>query len=74
MESNQSKNQKLLTPLMLATALVTVTAPVMAYDHDKQISATTDGVQNSQGVIQVAASTFTQTVNPKTGAIYSDAD
>lgn len=45
MEHNQPKNEKLLTPLMLATALSMVAAPVMAYDHDKQISISDDGVK-----------------------------
>lgn len=45
MEHNQPKNEKLLTPLMLATALSMVAAPVMAYDHDKQLSVGSDSMQ-----------------------------
>ncbi|HQR83183.1 MAG TPA: hypothetical protein PK283_09770 [Thiotrichales bacterium] len=45
MEHNQSKGQKLLTPLMLASALSMVSIPAMAYDHDKQISMSEDGAK-----------------------------
>lgn len=44
MENNQSKSQKLLTPLMLATAITTLSAPAFAfsYDHDKQMNVLSD--------------------------------
>lgn len=45
MENNQSKNEKLLTPLMLATALSMVASPAMAYDHDKQLSVSSDSMK-----------------------------
>lgn len=36
MENNQTKNQKLLTPLMLATAITTLSAPAFAFNYDHQ--------------------------------------
>jgi hypothetical protein len=56
MEHNESKNQKLLTPLMLATAITTLSAPAIAfsYDHDAQLN-----LSSADDKIIVAMQTFT---------------
>lgn len=70
MEHNQPKNQKLLTPLLLATAAITISAPVMAYDHDKQMSYSGDE-SSSKGI--VFAMTFNGTAT-YSGGRASDSD
>lgn len=56
MENNQPKNQKLLTPLMLATAITTLSAPAFAfsYDHESQLN-----VSSHDNHVLAAVSTFT---------------
>jgi len=57
MENNQPKNQKLLTPLLLATAITTLSAPAFAfsYDHESQLNVTSE----DNKVLAYRASTFT---------------
>ena len=67
MEQNQPKNQKLLTPLMLATAITTLSAPAFAfsYDHDAQLNvSTTDNKILAYGV-QTFTGGGTQTFDMK---------
>lgn len=73
MDNNQSKNKKLLTPLMLATAAVTLSAPVMAYDHQKQLNISDDGIKINQQVIQNKVATSTNYMGPG-GMIMNDLD
>jgi hypothetical protein len=62
---------KKLTPMMLATALVSVNSVAIAYDHNEQ-SSVIEGEKDID--FQLRDNTFTQTVDPKTGMIYSDHD
>jgi hypothetical protein len=59
MEHNQSKNRKLLTPLMLASAAVMLSSPVMAYDHNDQLNISNDGVKINKHLIQNKTATST---------------
>ena len=74
MEHNQPKNQKLLTPLMLASALVTISSSATAYDHSTQSSVFSDKTVFATPYDQMRQTTHTQTVNPSTGMIYNDQD
>lgn len=71
MENNQSK---LLTPLMLASALVTISSSATAYDHSTQSSVFSDKTVFATPYDQMRQTTHTQTVNPSTGMIYNDQD
>lgn len=73
MDNNQSKNEKLLTPLMLASALVTISSSAVAYDHSTQSSVFSDKVYATP-YEQMRQTTHTQTVNPTTGMIMNDQD
>lgn len=69
------KQPKKLTPVMLATALVTVSSSAMAYDHKEQTSILKDeSIVFKSPYETLQDNTFTQTVNPQTGMIYSDND
>jgi len=69
----KNRETKKLTPMMLATALVTISSSAIAYDHNNQSSIINDkDFQTPYKTIQ--DNTFTQTVNPQTGMIYSDHD
>lgn len=65
--------KKLLTPLMLATVLASVSSTAIAYDHKGQ-SSILSGQESRSPYQALQDTTFTQTVNPTNGMIYCDAD
>lgn len=70
MKNNENKK---LTPMMLATALVAVSSSAIAYDHNEQSSVFSDQI-SATPYEQMQQTTHTSTVNPQTGMIYNDQD
>lgn len=71
MKKDQTKK---LTPMMLATALATVSSTAVAYNHDMQSSILKSGADSKSPYEVMQDTTHTQTINPKTGMIYNDND
>lgn len=70
---NYDAKKLLLTPMMLATVLATVSSTSIAYDHKGQTSILS-GQESRSPYQTLQDTTYTQTVNPTNGMIYSDAD